>query len=99
MKILLDEQVNKINKMISNIMCSDPERMSGVPVFRGTRVPIQALFDCLQYGSLEEFFNGYPHISREMVDEFFGEMRQYFSMDKDWLDEKTKADPLVFGHF
>jgi uncharacterized protein (DUF433 family) len=81
-------------------MCSDPERMSGVPVFRGTRVPIQTLFDCLQYdGSLEEFLDGFPSVSREMADEFFTEMRQYFSMDKDWLDETTKNDPIEFGHF
>ena len=85
--------------MKSNIMCSDAERMSGVPVFRGTRVPIQVLFDCLQYSSLEEFLEDYEHISREMVDEFFGEMRQYFSMDKDWLDEKVKNEPIEYGHF
>jgi uncharacterized protein (DUF433 family) len=85
--------------MKSNIICSDPERMSGVPVFRGTRVPIQVLFDCLQYDSLEDFLEGFPSVSREMVDEFFGEMRQYFSMDKDWLDEKIKAEPLNYGSF
>ena len=77
----------------------DPNILGGEPVFRGTRVPIQVLFDCLQYSSLEEFLEDYEHISREMVDEFFGEMRQYFSMDKDWLDEKTKAEPFVYGHF
>ena len=85
--------------MKSNIMCSDAERMSGVPVFRGTRVPIQALFDHLQYSSLDEFFEGFEHISQEMVDELFGEMRQYFSMDKDWLDEKIKAEPFTYNHF
>jgi uncharacterized protein (DUF433 family) len=54
----------------------DPEILSGEPVFRGTRLPIQVLFDCLQYGTLEEFFEGYEHISREMVDEVFDILRE-----------------------
>jgi uncharacterized protein (DUF433 family) len=54
----------------------DPEILGGEPVFRGTRVPIQVLFDSLQYGSLEEFFEGYEYISREMVDEVFDILRE-----------------------
>lgn len=54
----------------------DPEILGGEPVFRGTRVPIQVLFDCLQYGTLEEFFDGYEYISREMVDEVFDILRE-----------------------
>ena len=34
----------------------DPARMSGVPCFRGTRVPVQQLFDWLEEGvPLDEF--------------------------------------------
>jgi uncharacterized protein (DUF433 family) len=54
----------------------DPEIMGGEPVFRGTRVPIQVLFDCLQYGTLEEFLEDYEYISREMVDEVFDILRE-----------------------
>jgi uncharacterized protein (DUF433 family) len=54
----------------------DPEILGGEPVFRGTRVPIQVLFDSLQYGTLEEFFEGYEYISREMVDEVFDILRE-----------------------
>jgi len=37
-------------------------------VFRGTRVPLQALFDYLEGGdTLEEFLDGYPSVSREMA--------------------------------
>jgi uncharacterized protein (DUF433 family) len=54
----------------------DPDILGGTPVFRGTRVPIQVLFDCIQYDSLEEFFQGYPHISKEMVDEVFTIIRE-----------------------
>lgn len=54
----------------------DPDILGGTPVFRGTRVPIQVLLDCIQYDSLEEFFQGYPHISKEMVDEVFTIIRK-----------------------
>jgi uncharacterized protein (DUF433 family) len=38
----------------------------GAPVFRGTRVPIQTLFDYLEGGeTLEDFLVGFPTVSRE----------------------------------
>lgn len=55
--------------MENSIIQSDPEVLGGTPVFRGTRVPIQALFDYLESSTVEEFLNGYPHITREMVNE------------------------------
>lgn len=55
--------------MATPILQSDPEVLSGTPVFRGTRVPIQALFDYLESSTVEEFLIGYPHITREMVNE------------------------------
>ena len=51
------------------IIVSDPYILGGEPVFRGTRVPVQALFDYLQHSTVEEFLIGYPHISRDMVNE------------------------------
>ena len=78
-----------------NIVSSDPERMSGCPVFRGTRVPIQALFDCLPYESIDEFLEGYPSVTKEMLLEFFDEMAKHFSMDKNWLVKKPKIYPTV----
>lgn len=46
----------------------DPERMSGAPVFPGTRVPIKHLFDYLGGGeSLEEFLDQFPSVSREQA--------------------------------
>lgn len=40
--------------------------MHGAPVFPGTRVPVEALFGCLSAGeSLDEFFDGYPTVTRE----------------------------------
>src|SRR5258705_4224020 len=54
----------KIEKLIER----DPERMSGAPVFPGTRVPIKLLFDCLEDDmSLETFLEQFPTISRDQA--------------------------------
>ncbi len=44
----------------------DPEIMGGTPVFAGTRVPIQTLFDYIEGGDdLNEFLDDYPTVSKE----------------------------------
>jgi len=44
---------------------SDPEIMSGAPVFTGTRVPVESLFDYLMKGSsLDEFLDCFPTVKR-----------------------------------
>jgi uncharacterized protein (DUF433 family) len=44
----------------------DPEVMSGAPVFLGTRVPIQNLFDYIEGGEdLSEFLDDFPSVSKE----------------------------------
>jgi uncharacterized protein (DUF433 family) len=46
----------------------DPEVMSGAPVFKGTRVPIDALWENLADGvSLEEFLDNFPTVRREQA--------------------------------
>lgn len=46
----------------------DPEKLSGTPVFRGTRVPIQNLFDYLEGGdSPDVFLDDFPTVEREQV--------------------------------
>ena len=43
----------------------DPQIMSGIPVFAGTRVPIQTLFDYLMDDcTLTEFLENFPTVSR-----------------------------------
>lgn len=47
---------------------SKPDVMGGTPVFAGTRVPIQALLDCLEAGhSLDEFLDDFPTVKREQA--------------------------------
>ncbi|MBI1816123.1 MAG: DUF433 domain-containing protein [Deltaproteobacteria bacterium] len=49
-----------------SVIHCDPEIMSGAPVFVGTRVPVQALFDYLEgKHSLDEFLDDFPTVSRE----------------------------------
>ncbi len=46
----------------------DPETMSGIPVFTGTRVPIQSLWDYLGTGeTLDEFLENFPSVRREQA--------------------------------
>ena len=44
----------------------DPDILSGTPVFNGTRVPIQNLFDYIEGGEdLEEFLDDFPSVSQD----------------------------------
>jgi len=53
------------------IVTTDPEVMSGTPVFAGTRVPVQTLLDYLEAGdSIDEFLVGFPTVTREQVISF-----------------------------
>jgi uncharacterized protein (DUF433 family) len=46
----------------------NPGRLHGEPCFKGTRVPIQTLFDYLSAGdSLEKFLDGFPNVTREQA--------------------------------
>jgi uncharacterized protein (DUF433 family) len=46
-----------------SIVHTDPDIMSGVPVFIGTRVPLQTLFDYLKdEDGLNEFSEDFPHL-------------------------------------
>ncbi|HEY0158459.1 MAG TPA: DUF433 domain-containing protein [Thermoanaerobaculia bacterium] len=56
------------------IVHSDPEILSGTPVFAGTRVPVDALTDFLEGGdTIEDFLENYPGVSREQVFSFLEE--------------------------
>jgi len=51
-----------------SIISSSSEIMGGTPVFLGTRVPVQTLFDYLESGeSIDDFLEGFPTVSREQV--------------------------------
>jgi uncharacterized protein (DUF433 family) len=53
---------------MNNFIESDKEKLSGTPVFKGTRVPVKNLFDSLEEGeSLDEFLDQFPTVTREQV--------------------------------
>lgn len=46
----------------------DPNILGGTPVFRGTRVPVDALLSNLEAGvSIDEFLENFPTVSREQA--------------------------------
>ena len=53
--------------VVDNVVRIDPEIMSGTPVFNGTRVPIQSLFDWLETETLDEFLDNFPSVTREQA--------------------------------
>ncbi len=54
--------------MTSNLITVDPDIQSGAPVFAGTRVPVQNLFDDLEEGdSLDVFLRQFPPVTRDQA--------------------------------
>ena len=50
----------------SDLITIDPEILGGTPVFRGTRVPVQTLFQYLETNyTLDEFLECFPTVTRE----------------------------------
>ena len=48
------------------LITTSPDRLSGTPVFAGTRVPVQTLIDYLEGGdSIETFLDDFPSVTRD----------------------------------
>ena len=48
------------------VIIKNPKILGGTPVFRGTRVPVQTLFDYFEGGeTFEDFLKGFPTVARE----------------------------------
>ncbi len=53
---------------IKNLITVDKDILGGQPVFSGTRVPVETLFDHLEAGaSLDEFLDDFPTVSKEQA--------------------------------
>jgi uncharacterized protein (DUF433 family) len=53
---------------LGGILHADPDIQGGTPVFIGTRVPVQSLFDHLEGGdSIDDFLEGFPSVKRDQV--------------------------------
>jgi uncharacterized protein (DUF433 family) len=63
--------------VMSKAIVCDPEIMHGQPVFRGTRVPVQTLFDYIEGGDpLEDFLEGFPTVPRDLAIEALEEAKR-----------------------
>jgi uncharacterized protein (DUF433 family) len=55
---------------VTDLITTDPEILGGVPVFRGSRVPVKTLFEYLENGySLDEFLECFPSVTRDLARE------------------------------
>lgn len=53
---------------LRELVTCDPEIMSGTPVFKGTRIPVDLVADMLAQGATaEEILEGYPTLNEEML--------------------------------
>lgn len=59
----------------------DPEKLGGTPVFLGTRVPIQTLFDYLEDEGLVAFLDDFPTVERQQA-----------LMLLEWVKEKVLSE-------
>ena len=58
----------------------DPEIQGGRPVYHGTRVPVDDLFDYLETGeTLETFLDAFPSVKREVAIRVLEELRSIVS--------------------
>jgi uncharacterized protein (DUF433 family) len=66
------ENSGKVHLMIDWGQCSaverNPEKVSGAWIFKGTRVPVRALFENFEDGArVEEFLEWFPGVTRDQV--------------------------------
>jgi uncharacterized protein (DUF433 family) len=82
---------------VEQAVVRDPEIMHGAPVFRGTRVPVQTLFDYLEDGeTLEDFLEGFPPVTRDLAFQALEEANQFLLsrlmrvLIDEYLDERGR---------
>lgn len=63
---------------------TDPERMGGVPCFRGTRVPVKTMFDYLGAGDpLARFIEHFPTVTEDQARAVLGELGHFLETRAD----------------
>ena len=69
--------------MKAEVITINSEILGGTPVFKGTRVPIETLFDHLESGiTIDAFLDDFPSVTKEQVVEVLELVGQLFSTDK-----------------
>jgi uncharacterized protein (DUF433 family) len=64
---------------MANLITRSDDILGGTPVFAGTRVPVQTLFDYLEEGdTLNEFLDDFPAVSRDHAIKVLEKMKETF---------------------
>ena len=68
---------------MSEVISIDPQILGGTPVFRGTRVPIETLFDYIRGGdTIDEFLDDFPTVKREEAIKLLSDIARQVSGNK-----------------
>jgi uncharacterized protein (DUF433 family) len=69
--------------MKADVINIDPDILGGTPVFKGTRVPIETLFDHLESGiTIDTFLDDYPTVTKDQVVQILELAGQSFTIGK-----------------
>jgi len=61
---------------METIISRNPNILGGTPVFAGTRVPVESLFDYLKHGrSIDYFLEQFPTVKREQVEQLLDDAK------------------------
>ena len=75
--------------MKQTVITISPEVLGGTPVFKGTRVPVQNLFDFIEGGyTLEQFLKGFPSVTKKQAIEVLRLAENILTSEK-FLHEDT----------
>ena len=58
------------------VVSTNPNVLGGTPVFSGTRVPVESLFDYLKRGrTIDYFLEQFPTVKREQVEQLLDDVK------------------------
>jgi len=59
-----------------SVITINPKILGGTPVFTGTRVPVESLFDYLKHGRTIDFFlEQFPTVKRQQVEKLLDDAK------------------------
>jgi len=89
----IKENIREIKKLIDATECFeiDPNRMAGVPVVKGTRLPVIVIYDMLDLGyTINDILSEYPFLTREIVEKLI----KYRSIIEPFVRKVTESIPF-----
>jgi uncharacterized protein (DUF433 family) len=61
---------------MDSVVSINPKILGGTPVFAGTRVPVESLFDYLKRGrTIDYFLEQFPTVKREQVEKLLDDAK------------------------